>query len=188
MDNPRIKIIGIWSAAILMTGVVVLLIMSNRGPKPGGRPEKAVLDIVQTYVQAREDAIGADMASPTTWLDSIKPIVTSAWLNTLQPSENASTGNVPFDFVTAHQNSYVVKASLSNCSWDSILQKPSGDRGLVVCNLNDKTINRTTGAEINASNLPFGWSFTGKQTPVQISVVKQNDKWLVDGDSTGQAQ
>ncbi len=188
MNNLRIKIFGIWTAALLMLGVVGLLILSNRGPKPGGRPEKAVLDVVQTYVQAREDAVGADMGSPTSWIDRVKPIVTSAWYDTLKPPEVAPTGNVPFDFVTAHQNSYVVKASLTNCSWDSILQKPSSDMGLVVCNLKDKTINRTTGAEISAGSLPFGWSFTGSQTPVQINMIKQGSKWLVGGDSTGQAQ
>jgi hypothetical protein len=147
-----------------------------------------VLSTVRQYIQAREDSLGADQSSPTSWINSIKNISTQKWYNQLQPPADSSTGSTPYNYTFAHQNGYIVRASLSNCGLNDILLKPAQDRALVACSLEDQTIKKSSGESISSSDLPFGWPYVGRQTAPQIIIVKENGKWLVDGDATGQGQ
>jgi hypothetical protein len=174
---------------IATAGCILVIVRHNSSVPRAGKPlSRDALSTVTKYIQAREGSLGADMNTPDSWLVVIKPIVTSSWYATLSPSESPSTGSVPADFTTAHQNGYIVKAILSNCSWDAITTKPSESNGLVVCNLTDKTLDKNSGVEAPITSLPFAWPYTGRQSPPQLSLTKQADKWLVNGDSTGQAQ
>lgn len=187
-SNKRKLVYATAALLIIIIAVIGLSLSGDKKPKAGKEPSKEVLTTVQAYVQAQENSIGADQTSPNSWLDRVKPITTSAWYKSLAPPPNPSTGDASYNYTFAHQKNYTVKAILTNCVWDSTLSPPTDQAGLVDCQLQDQTINRSTGGIIAASDLPFAWTATGKQLDPRISVVQQVGKWLVDGDLTGQAQ
>jgi hypothetical protein len=186
MPRKKLAIAGL-GLLLLIIVVVVIGARKNAAPQGGKAPSAEVLAVVQKYIQAQEDSVGADQSSPTSWIDGLKSITTTAWFAKLQPVDNPSTGTTPYNFTLAHQNNYTVKANLSGCAWDNITLKPTADKGLVNCSLSDETIQRTTGKSIPAADLPFGWTAVGPQDSPRLVLVKQAGKWLVNGDLSGQA-
>jgi hypothetical protein len=177
-------------AAVLLVVVAVIVLATyhkNSAPQGGKTPSKDALNAVQVYIQAQENSVGADQASPTSWINKVKSVTTASWFSKLQPVADPTTGTIPYNYTFAHQKNYVVKANLSGCVWDNILLKPSATRGIVNCSLQDETINKGSGTSIPASDLPFGWVAVGKQASPRLVLLNQNGKWLIDGDLTGQA-
>jgi hypothetical protein len=183
----------------LITGLIIALALiiflaiyshsNNQTPLKSGKtlPDE-VLNVAKQYIQAREDSMGADQSSPTSWVNSVKGVLSEDWFNKLQPPASSTTGSTPYNFTFAHQNGYVIKSNLSHCGVNDILFKPTDSNAVVACSLEDQTVKQSTGVAIAAADLPLGWSYVGKQTPPQILLVKQNGKWLIDGDATAQGQ
>lgn len=161
-------------------------------PEVGSEPEQAVLDIVERYVQAKENRVGADQKTATDWLNTVKPIVTKTMFERLKPSGKIITSSIPFNYTYAHQKKYIVKTELDKCIWGGEGFKPSKDenggiRGVVVCSLIDKTVSSETGSEVPASNIEFGWPYNGKQQSPVIELTLRNGQWLINADETGNA-
>ncbi len=177
---------------ILIVAATAYLLFSNRGsklPKPNTQPTLDVQNIVNTYLQAKEDRVGADRTTTTSWLNDIKPVVTSGLLDSLQPKGTSPTSNVPYNYTYAHNNDYIVRVSISNCKWSSEGLKPTSsngvDHGVIICKLVDETVNRTSQQAIPPSSLQFGWPYSGQQQSPVLGLVKQNGHWLIEGDATG---
>ena len=149
----------------------------NPADHPDAVPNGAI-NVVTSYISAQQDAVGADQSSPTSWIASVQSITTPSWFAELQPKQS-STGSTPNEYRVAHSNNYTVQASLSGCIWDKRFPHPVPTSGTIYCQLNDTTINQATGATVTGSSLPFGWSRTGSQSPVDVSVVQTNGNWLV---------
>lgn len=149
-------------------------------------PQKEVTAVVQKYVQARENRVGDNHHRPTDWLLEVQTITTPGWFATLQPSSKNPTGNASAEYYTAHDNHYVVKARVSGCMWDVEDKKPTATSGDVYCDLTDTTYSSVSDQEVPSGQLPFGWTHFGPQTPVVLEMVKQDGKWLVNEDATGQ--
>ncbi len=159
---------------------------SPSSPKlPNPHPPQEVLAVVNAYIQARENAVGADQTTPTAWIAKVQQITTTSWFTELQPKGDSSTAGGLADYYLAHRNGYIVKTRLSQCIWDFKIALPTANNGVVYCELNDTTVSQATGAVISASSLPFGWSHTGRQIPLTLKLVKQNHSWLVNEDISG---
>ncbi len=140
------------------------------------------LTVVTNYIQVREASVGADQATPNSWHETIQAEVTTDWLAKLQQAEPSA------DYAVAHSKRYLVKADVSSCIWDMELMKPSDSEGAALCDVNDSTIDQTTGAVIPKAALPASWIHEGAQSPAILRLVKQGDVWLVSEDLTGQGQ
>jgi hypothetical protein len=179
-------------AGVLMLAIIAGAILlprlngHNAAPEPDSDVPAEVLAAISTYEQAKENSVGADQPSPTSWLEKIKPVTTKVFWNSLQPVPSAATGGAPYDYTYAHQNNLVVKARVSGCYWSSVYSKPTASNGVVICSLGDTTLDHNTGREVPASSLQYGWTRTGKQMPSKLLLEKQAGKWLIGGDSTGQ--
>ncbi len=146
------------------------------------KPAQDAINVVTKYLQAREDSVGADQASPTSWLGRVKSITTSSWYSQLQPSGSTQTSSVSSEYQVAHSKGYIVKASASNCFWSLEAMTPTANEGVMYCGLVDATVQRSTGNKLPAATLPFGWSRSGTQPAATLHVIKQNGNWLVDDD------
>ncbi len=89
------------------------------------------------------------------------------------------------EYNLAHKNGYIVRADLSKCIWNLKLELPNDKGGSIYCELADTTLDRSSGKVLSGSSIPFGWSHTGSQIPVELKVIKENGVWLIDEDSTG---
>ncbi|HVS58458.1 MAG TPA: hypothetical protein VHD60_01835 [Candidatus Saccharimonadales bacterium] len=186
LRRNRLIVIGV----VLVFFVALLFLVFYRSHPSSSQniaaaPPQPAISVVEAYVQAREDQVGADQPSPTSWLAIIKPLTTSSWFTQLQPPSQ-SAGGAGADYFTAHTQGYVVKASLSNCVWNTNVT-PTTTQGVISCALSDSVIQQSTGQAVPASSLPFGWTRNDRQLPVTIKVVNQSGKWLVDSDLSGQA-
>lgn len=168
---------------IVVVGVAVIgYLVYQHVTDPFPKPPQEVVDLATSYIKARESQVGADQASATSWLEVAKPLVTAEWLATLK-------GQVPPpDYATAQDKGYVVSAKVTDCVWNKELAKPTSSSGSVFCTVTDRTLDKASSTEVNAANLPKGWTHNGAQTPAILTVVKQGGKWLVNGDVTGQGQ
>jgi len=141
--------------------------------------------VIKAYAQAHENAVGANQATPVSWIDSVKSIVTPSMLASLQPPAGADINSGSDEFRTAHANGYTVKVALGQCNWDYEQGSPTPTEGIIGCDVTDTTINQNTGKEVVAADLPFAWTHTGLQTTYILKVTKQSGKWLIDADQTG---
>jgi len=157
-------------------------------PLPDPHPARDVIALVTNYVQARENSVGADQATPNSWLASVKPISTTAWFAELQPGQKGSAGSATAEFNLAHNNDYIVSANLSKCIWNFKLGLPTPNAGDIYCELTDSTLSRSTQAVIPDESLPFGWSHNGAQAAVTLKLIKQNGTWLINDDTSGADQ
>ena len=164
-------------------------------PPPPSAPvvsPDAVLTITK-YVSAREDSIGADQTSPTSWLGQVKPLMTPAGYATAPQYGPLSSGGA---YATAHQMNWKISTSVSSCVWAIQGNEPTGSssaatsttapitQGQVTCTLDDTVVNSATGAPIATSTLPYGWAATGAQPPVVVSLIDQGGVWLIDADTS----
>lgn len=187
LSNRKLAVISI----IILLSIALVLLSTHHGAKPKttakavttAQPPASALNVVSKYLQAREDAAGADQTSPTSWLAAVQPISTKSWFTQLQPTGSSSASSVPYTFTLAHQNGYTVKASAQNCIWTRDAAQPTTVSGTVSCSLYDVTY--VDGLVVGAASLPFGWPYNGQQPPAVLKVVKQGTSWLVDGDLTG---
>src|SRR5438105_3876627 len=171
MDTKKSKLLWIIAIPLLLIIIFgIILSIRSRGQKSRSSnltvatvtpPPDAIASITK-YLSAREDSVGADQTSPTFWLNIVKPLVTQEMLTSLQPNPNNQTSSVSNEYYTAHNNGYVVKASVNNCIWSLEAMEPTANAGIIYCELTDKTVNKSTGFEIPASSLPYGWSRNGK--------------------------
>jgi hypothetical protein len=168
--------------AVAFIAIVIIVGLFTNGPtkKPtsAGVPD-SIIKPVTTYIQAHEDAIGADQTSPTSWLDSVKSVTTIEWFKSLQPSQDNSTGSASFPYTTAHENDYKVVAKVSDCNWVGVTPDPDTATSVkVLCSVYD-SVTTTKGDAVPSSSLPYGWSSVGQQAPVVLSLVKHSSSWLV---------
>jgi hypothetical protein len=184
--NRKIILVATGVAAVGLIFLVALTLLATN--KSSRQPSSEAIAAVTQYLQAREDSVGADHTTPTAWLDSVKPIITPSWLAALTPRGMPSTGDVNNEYRLAHEQGYVVKATVSGCAWNNILLQSTSSKGAIACGLTDSTIEKGTGQEIPAEQLPFEWTRTGHQAPATIIVERQNGHWLVSKDATGQGQ
>ncbi|MBV8981624.1 MAG: hypothetical protein JO086_12045 [Acidimicrobiia bacterium] len=149
-------------------------------------PSPEVLAATTAFVDRREDRVGADQPSLTSWLPGVHPYVTSAMYARLQPRPDDPTGTPRGDFDIAHQRGYVVRAHPTNCIWDLQKPAPTPTSGWVYCDLTDTTVDAVTGAPVSQAVLDAHWTENGPQDPLIVAVVKNGDRWYVDEDATGQ--
>jgi hypothetical protein len=186
------KIILVISAAAIL--IVLILLFSAKktqdkkssqsiwsSPLPSATLDAPVTHLVESYVQARDNANGADQATPTNWLAEVKSITTPSWFAELQPPANSQTGSTPADFITSHQKGYKVKAEVKNCIWNYKVAKPTSTSGVVYCQVDDKTIFADSNTDVPSRSLPFGWSGNSSYS-VTFQVVKSNGRWLINDD------
>jgi len=128
--------------------------------------------------------VGADQATPTSWVASVHPISTATWFAQLQPAQAATAGNASGEFSLAHDNHYVVTAALTKCIWNFKIALPTPTSGAIYCELSDTTNDLSSKAVVPDDALPFGWTHNGAQTPVNLSLLKQGGAWLVDDDGS----
>jgi hypothetical protein len=183
-DNRRL-LTAVSALLLLFLFIGLLWEHSNKAPRADSSVSKEALAAISRYEQAKQNSVGADQTSPSSWLNEIKPITTPSFWSSLQPNSSSTTSDVSYDYTYAHQNNLVVRISLSNCYWSSIYAKPTANSGVVLCGLNDTTINSKTGQTVPVDSLQFGWTRTGKQTPPNLTLVKLNNHWLIESDNTG---
>lgn len=184
-------IVALIAVLILVAGIILALRDSNNSKLPSAgnsQPPQAAVRVTSVYLQAREDSVGFDQSSPTSWLNTVKSITTPAWFARLQPNPDTPTTNVPGDYRLAHSHHFKVRADVSNCVWDRQIAVPTSSSGTMSCSIYDNTINAATGTIVPLASLPFGWAHNGQQLPAIISLVKQNGTWLVGLDTSGQGQ
>jgi len=187
MRNKRLLVTCLATILVLVVAIGILTKRNNApAPKAYSTPSQAVLSVIDKYLQARENSIGVDQSSPSSWLSTIKPLVTQEWFMHLQPAQNPSTSSIPYDYTYAHQNGYIIRATTSNCYWQGVYGKPTSANGTILCSLTDKAIDQKTGKEVPASSLEFGWVHTGQQPPPILVLIKQGSGWLISEDDTGQ--
>lgn len=162
-----------------------LIDAANQEKLPGAKPPTDAINTTTSYIQARENSIGADQTSPNSWLSSIQSISTPAWFNSLQPKQDPLMGSETNDYRTAHQNNYIIKTTLRNCIWDFKITRPTSTTGVIYCELTDTTLYNSTKATVPNPLLPFGWTRTGNQIPAILYLIKQNNVWLVNKDGLG---
>lgn len=186
-NKRRLLIVAIALISVIIVIIVLSLSQKNQGSQAvsSAAPPDDAITVATKYLEAREDAYGADQSSPTAWIGKVKPLVTTTWYSQLQPSTASSAGSTPADYDTAVTNGYHIVAHVSDCSWNSEVAQPTTASGIVSCSLADTTVT-SSGTPLSAGNLPFGWSFTGQQPPALLRIVKQGGVWLVDNDLTGQ--
>lgn len=188
-NMPRKRLVAFVIVLVIVIFAILLGLMlgarQSNAPEAYSKPSDEVMAVVTKYIQSREDSIGADQSSPTSWLKDVKAITTASWFASLQPVSNPSTGGVPYSYTYAHQKSYVVKANLNTCYWEGLSGGPTKNGGTVLCALSDTTIDMDSGKVIPASSLQIGWTRTGKQLAPRLELVMQNHQWLVNGDSSG---
>jgi hypothetical protein len=137
---------------------------------------QGVLSTADNYIQAREDSVGEDQASESSWFATIQPDTTAAFLAELQQDGEINNG----DYITAHNDGFTVKADVSGCTW-SLTDSTSGT---LSCSLTDQTISAASGTEADPVTIPFGWTHNGQQPAVILNFVDQNNVWLISGDTT----
>lgn len=194
MMTTKSKLVGAMIAlgVVLLVGVLYLFVQPRVDKKNSGYnevppPSSEIVELVTKYLQARENSVGSNQSSPTSWIDEVKPLVTSNWLGALHPKSDTTTGNANAEYTIAHENNYTVKATVSDCIWDIEQAEPTASDGVIYCDVTDSTVLHTSGNTTAAENLPFGWSRNGPQNPATIKVVKLNGKWLISYDNTGEA-
>lgn len=195
MRNTQVKL-AIMVLVLLMVGAFTVYVVKNsasqkskNNPSSSILPDQGAIDVATKYLQARENSNGADQSSPEDWLNSIKSITTDAWFKQLQPNVNATGSGVTEEYRIAHENGYIVKATLSGCTWvKNSLNTPTTESGTIRCDLTDKTTSQVTGNEVPATSIPFGWSHNGQQQPAVLNLVKQNGAWLVNGEGTDNSE
>jgi hypothetical protein len=203
MNTPRSKLIVVAIVAVVM--LLGLGLYANRKHSPSStsqsgqsgsassgsgssssstssnntnKPTAAAVAVVRKYIQAQQDSVGADQTSPTSWLASVQAITTPSWFASLQP-QTSSTGNVPADYNTAHDNNYIVTAAMTSCIWNLQYPPPTATSGTIYCQFSDTTLNKADNTPVTGSSLPFGWTETGPQSPVSVQIVNQGGSWLV---------
>ncbi len=179
--------------SVVIFGAIFITYLLTNKPKNATskidtRPPREAIAAVETYVKARENSVGADQASSTAWLNSIRTIVSAALYRELQPNPSSSTSTTSNEYITAHSSGYIVDAQLSNCAWDLEIGRPTETSGTIFCDLNDTTLDQTSKQAVPTSSLPFGWTRSGSQNSTVVSVVKQNGKWLVSKDLSNEAE
>jgi hypothetical protein len=149
---------------------------------------QVVLDEVNTYIAAREDSVGVDQTSPTSWLDNIKTITTPTFYSSLVPDPNSPTSSVGNEYYVGHTSGYIVDAVISGCTWDLGTTQPKGSLSsvYVFCNLVDSTIDRASGGPVSIASMPFGWTHYGTRPSPTIGLVKdKTGKYLINEDTVG---
>src|SRR5579859_237023 len=135
---------------LILAAIVVFFVLphhpkntTNSSTATVTKPLSEAIDVSTKFIQARENAVGADQPTPSSWLTNIKSLVTDSLFSTLQPA-GSTTSNTSADFYTSHSNGYLVKANLTDCSW--IVNTSDTASGIISCALNDSTIDQKTGA------------------------------------------
>jgi hypothetical protein len=156
----------------------------------------AALTLIQQYLSDREDSIGADQTSTTSWLTQVTPLMTA---NGLASANDYGPYSTAGDYGVAHQYNWVIQVKLTYCTWATPTPSdlPSATTttappltatsGEVTCTFDDTVLNSATKAVIAPSQLPYGWLTTGPQPVATLALVNQNGQWLIDNDLTDQS-
>jgi len=161
-------------------------------PTPQNPIPAAILATIKSYASARENSIGANQTSPTSWLTQVAPLMTAAGLASAKQYSPLSTGG---SYAIAHQNNWIISASVTNCVWASQENEPTGQtvpsttvgpltQASVNCVLNDTVEDSTSHQPIPSASLPYGWDRAGPQPPLSLVLVNQNGKWLISSDNS----
>ncbi len=138
-----------------------------------------IMSVVTQYINARENNIGSNQSSPSSWVNNIKNILSSNFYNQIISSYNNSlTGQESNDYITAHNNGFIINANLSNCSFYQ--NNPSTTS--VSCSLSDTVIYQNDNLLVPINNIPFGFIHSGTQPFVSLGLIKQNGQWLINSD------
>ena len=191
MYSTRTKLIAAAVAIVLIFVLLVLAALKSNtvAPAPKAPNTTAPADAIAVAtrnITAREDSVGADQSSPISWTNAITTITTPDWLAKLQPDPNGSTAGGLGEDNVAHNQGFLVRASVSNCRWNLEASEPTTSAGIIFCDLSDTTISQAGGQQVPDLSLPSGWTHTGTQIAPTIGLIKQNGVWLVNDDSTGE--
>jgi cytoskeletal protein RodZ len=151
--------------------------------------DTSVVPVITEYLAAREDAAGADQATPTSWINQVKSISTGTLFNTLvQSKANTMAAANKESFVIAHTYNYVVKVTVNECIIDNSISQATKTSEYVDCALTDAIVNPKTGDTVsNTALIANDWSKFGVQSPhPTLQMIMQNGKWLVANDLSGQ--
>lgn len=189
MRLTRFKVLII--AALLIVAALIYVLVNQNGHNNNAQnnsnltPPQSAINVISEYIQARENAVGADQSSYNVWISTVKSIVTAAWYASIQPATNSSTGSVPRDYYIAHANGWIVKASVSNCVWTG---SNSSSTRSVDCSISDQTIDKSSGTAVPISQIPFGWGHNGLQPAQAFKIVSQSGHWLIDSVTASQSE
>jgi hypothetical protein len=189
--EPKMKrrlIIG----ALALIALMLILGVATTGKKKAitkvdsTKVPAAIVQPASAYIAGREDAIGDDQTSPSSWTNSVKNSITANWYQSLQPVQNSSTGSTPYTYTVAHDNHYRVSAKVTNCIWVGSTPNISTIKSVTVaCSIYD-TVVHDNGSIVEASSLPYGWGNVGRQPVTVVTLEKQGSSWLVSGEPVDQ--
>lgn len=148
-----------------------------------GQVNDQQLEAVQAYLEVRENSESVRYQDVDEWKGALAETTTAAGLESaLKQYRPAPTSNAR---TVARQQGYEVQVAVSDC-----IVPPGAEDGddatTVQCKLTDLVIT-TDGAMVSSDAVDVTWPYYGKQESPTLALAKEDDKWLVDSDITGQA-
>ncbi len=139
-----------------------------------------LLPVVNEYIKAREDSVGSNQSSASSWLNTVQPILSASFYNQLVSSYNNSlTGQESNDYIIAHSNNFIITTALYSC----VYQLNTTSTATVNCSLNDTVEYQQTNSIVPVANIPFGFLHSGIQPYISVGLINQNGQWLINSDT-----
>ena len=143
---------------------------------------QALNDITQ-YIDERENQNSVTQQSPTSWVQAIKPYVSSSFY--AQMSQQGSAPSPQGEWDIAQKGGYIVNAQLSDCLWNGGIEPLTPTSAAISCNLTDIT-EFTNGQAVPPSQINYGWQYEGQQVQVDLLMINNGSGWVVNQDVSGQ--
>jgi hypothetical protein len=167
--------VGSWRSEPVPSGA------GRRTSRPAAVPLTAT---AVAYLSQRENALFWYRARPTSWLSSVRPLVTRAAYQAL--AAGAAGASPGFAWVVAHRRHWQVKVA-AGCRPDTEARPPTATAEVLGCSVVDRTVT-ASGKAVPASALPPAWPYSGPQPPALLLMRRAHGRWLVAADDTGRAQ
>lgn len=152
-------------------------------PSIDGDLSDAVRNAAHSYLVVRGNVVSHYQESPSSWLEEIEPLMTSAGYAAL--TENIGDGPAGAPWNIAHENGIEVEVE-SDCNIQEQAGEPTDSEVFIMCALTYFPTDED-GNRLPTTQIPNGWPYVGVQQPALLQMVRDGDKWLVDADYTGQA-
>lgn len=150
-----------------------------------GEATESQIAAVREYLAVRENAESVRYDGIDAWKSALKKVTTEhgygSALHTYGPAPQSNARMV------GRRWGYEVKVSVSNCIRPPGASHGNNDNTVTLqCQLTDLVVNKE-GTLVPSNAVDHTWPYYGKQESPTVTLAKAGDKWLVDGDYTGQA-
>ncbi len=139
--------------------------------------KQAVMNLTNQYIQAYETRDNSYQNSDYSWVNSLRGVLTNSFYNQLitQYTTVSSTGLYSSNYQTSHQNNFKIIPSINNC----LIQPNTSNQFTVGCNVSNIVVNNKTNQLISKNSIPFGYTLNGQQSSVSITIINQNNQYLI---------